>query len=102
MYASSMQWIAAARIPCACSEFTRITIGPLSVPVGIMTLVFGLIAAIFLPAMLWGLALRRREARAINAILLPMGEGEVSSREPSARHEASVYRSGATNRLSPA
>ncbi len=60
-----------ARLPghCACSDVTRIQAGPFSIPVGPLTVIFALVAVLFLPPMLLGWVSRRREARAMQRVL---------------------------------
>lgn len=57
--------------PCACAEFTRIQIGSISLPVGILTLLFAGVALLLAPGLLAGWLTRRREARAMARVLEP-------------------------------
>ncbi len=51
--------------PCACAEFTRIAIGPLEIPVGLMPLIMLIVAVAILPGIIKGMLNRRRFANAI-------------------------------------
>lgn len=85
---SVIQFLAASRPPCACAEFTRVSIGPFSLPVGILTVVFGLVLLLLLPAIAWGAVLRRREARAMADVLGRARPTDLAGRrtlEPAAR-----------------
>ena len=61
--------LAQARPGCACADAARIQLGPLSVPVGPLTLVVGLVAPIFVPAAFSGWLRRRQQARDAAAVL---------------------------------
>ncbi len=66
---SAIQWLAGSWPPCACAEFMRVSIGPFRLPVGLLTVVFGLDVLLPLPVVAWGGVLRRREARAMADVL---------------------------------
>ena len=54
---------------CACADATRVSLGPWSVPVGPVTVIFALTAAVFGPAVFASWLARRRRARAMDAVL---------------------------------
>jgi len=61
--------IALAQHRCACSDATRLEVGSLSIPVGPATALLAIVIALFGPAALMGLVMRRREARAMRDVL---------------------------------
>ncbi|MFO0604828.1 MAG: hypothetical protein U0324_16725 [Polyangiales bacterium] len=54
---------------CACSDATRVVVGPYEIPVGPATVLLAAVVALFGPAALVGLVKRRREARAMRDVL---------------------------------
>ena len=57
------------RVPCACTEATRIAIGPYSVPVGPVSAIFAAVIVLLAPAVVYGWVRRLLEARAMQAVL---------------------------------
>ena len=54
--------------PCACAEFTRLTIGPVEMPIGLTPILVAVVAVAILPGIVTGFIRRRRFDSAVSGL----------------------------------
>ncbi len=76
MIDASLTLVAQIAGRCACSDATRVHIGPWEVPFGPMTGLFAIAALLFVPAWVMGWRARRRQERTAEAVLREVSSGQ--------------------------
>lgn len=54
--------------PCACAEFTRVTIGSVEIPIGLTPILVAVVAVAILPGIVAGFIRRRRFDSAVSGL----------------------------------